>query len=62
MRILGNNSDLPDRFEVIVDRDAQPADLDDALADFLLACVKRESLVATRASTTDGATRTEADE
>lgn len=62
MQILGNNSDFPDRFEVVVDPDAQPADWDDALADFLLAYVKRESSVATRASTTDGATRTEADE
>ena len=43
MRILGNNSDLTEQFEVVVDQDAEPADWDDALADFLLAVIREEA-------------------
>ena len=43
MRILGNNSDLTERFGVIVDQDAEPADWDDAIADFLLAVIREEA-------------------
>ncbi len=43
MRILGNNPDLTECFEVVVDRDAQPADWDDVLADFLLAVIRAEA-------------------
>ena len=43
MRIVGNNSDLTECFEVVVDQDAEPADWDDALANFLLAVVGAET-------------------
>lgn len=51
MQILGGPSDPLERFEVVVDRDAEPADWDDALACFLLAHVKRQRSTHTGAST-----------
>ena len=33
--------DLLDRFEVVVDQDAEPVDLDEALAEFLLRIVEK---------------------
>ena len=38
--------DLPDRLTVAVDPDAEPADLDDALADFLIAFANLEEATA----------------
>ena len=34
--------DLTDRFEIVVDPDAEPVDLDEALAEFLLSYVRSE--------------------
>jgi hypothetical protein len=42
---------LLDRFEVVVDHDAEPADLDEALAEFLLTVVHKRH--ATEASAAD---------
>jgi len=36
------DDDLPDRFLVVVDEDAEPVDWDEALADFLLRHVRRK--------------------
>ena len=41
MRIASSETDLSDRITVVVDRDAEPADLDEALADFLLRIVSK---------------------
>lgn len=40
MRIVGTEHDLLDRFDVVVDEDADPVDLDQALAEFLLSYVR----------------------
>ena len=43
MRVVSadHDPDLLDRFEVVVDQDAEPADLDEALTEFLLKIVEK---------------------
>jgi hypothetical protein len=41
MRVVAPAPDLPDRFAVVVDPDAEPVDLDEALLDFLDKIVER---------------------
>ena len=52
------DGDLLERFEVVVDQDAEPVDWDDALAEFLLAYVRpatsREASTAGEESLTNG--------
>jgi hypothetical protein len=42
----GGKADLQDRIEIRVDPDAEPADWDRAVAQFLLACVCRQATIA----------------
>ena len=48
------DADLLDRFEVVVDQDAEPADFDEAIAEFLLKIVERR--LAARRQTISGGT------
>ena len=41
MRVIHAEPDLLDRFEVVVDQDAEPVDLDEVLIDFVEAIVER---------------------
>ena len=45
-----SDRDLSGRFEVVVDHDAEPADLDEALADFLLRIVSKRCSAETPAT------------
>jgi hypothetical protein len=40
---VGQCADLLDRLEIVIDPDAEPADFDEALAEFLLTHVRRSS-------------------
>lgn len=48
MQVVYAQTDLADRFEVVVDPDAEPADFDEALLDFLDKIVERR--LATKAT------------
>lgn len=41
MQVVSADIDLLDRFEVVVDQDAEPVDWDEALAEFLLKVVEK---------------------
>lgn len=43
MRVAETNADISDRFKVLVDPEADPTDLDEALAEFLLSYVRSTS-------------------
>ena len=60
VQILGG--DILKRFEFIIDEGAEPVDLDDALAAFLLAFIRHEPVTSTEASTADEVIREEADQ
>lgn len=53
MQVAEQPADLLDRFDILVDPDAEPADLDEALAEFLLTFVRNQSTPA-GSSTADG--------
>jgi hypothetical protein len=42
-QVVSTETDLHDRFEVVVDPDAEPIDLDEVLAEFLLKFVRKRS-------------------
>lgn len=44
---------LPDLFEVVVDKDAEPVDRDEALADFLLRFAQRKQATSAGTSAAD---------
>ena len=58
MQVVGAETDLSDRFEVVVDPDAEPADWDEALLDFLDKIVERR-LSQRKPSTSAGTPATE---
>jgi len=41
VRVVSPETDLLDRFEIVVDPTAEPVDFDEVLADFLLGLVER---------------------
>jgi hypothetical protein len=43
-QIVSSSTALLDRFEIVVDPDAEPVDLDQALAEFLLAVVEKRKV------------------
>ena len=53
MRVASPETDLADRFEVVVDPEAEPADFEEVLLDFVDRIVERR-LAARRSSTSAG--------
>ena len=58
MQRVGSETDLSDRFEVVVDPEAEPADFDEALLDFVDKIVERR-LAAHKLSISAGTPATE---
>ena len=60
MQVISTDTDLFDRFEFVIDEDAEPGDFDEAVATFLLAYIETESAtpgeVLTEGQLTTGAT------